>query len=676
MKNNRISTLAIAASLAVGAGSIQALEFSETYFFGDSLSDSGAFKGNPDAKLDGKFTTSPSKIWAERLADFFATGAVANNPDNPGNTSASGTDYAQGGAQVSNPFGIGQTPSPQGAAPIREQVNYYLNGRNRADRNALYSLWGGGNDLFFNLGLIGAGLPPDAAVGNVVTSANELLGEAERLADAGARYILVPNLPNIGEIPAMLLDAVFRAGDGNPAQGDALLAAATVLAMGGADMATVRANALAAAEAALGMAAGSLTPYYQQNLVLGTGLSTTFNAALLAGANASKANIIGLDIFSFFNEVMAAPGGYGLVNVTGTACTTSLSLQCTPDTLVDPRAPGLFFYADPVHPSNAGHRLIGDYAISVITAPALIANLPEVVLGQVRGTQQSLEVQLAMGFGEGWSFFANGGLGGQDLESGQAWDASTDDAGLMVGIAWRMDPNWMFGGALEGAHSQADFARDMGSFDATSALLSAFMDYRHGNYFASAIFSVGLNSSIEDVERVISLGNTVRLERGDTDADVYALKALAGAAVFNRGDFQAGPFASINYQSVDVDGYREKGVRSTAMSFGSQDRDSLLLEAGLFADYRVGSAGNLHGSVSYEAELQDDGRSVTAGLNSLQGSHFKLYDIEGPGYFWTLNLGYSASVSKSVSLGIDYALRQGEGGSGDQALNVGINIDF
>ncbi|WP_419582742.1 hypothetical protein, partial [Thiolapillus sp.] len=97
-------------------------------------------------------------------------------------------------------------------------------------RNALFSLWGGANDTFYNMGLVGAGLPPTDAVLNMAVSAQQLVGEAERLAGAGARYILIPNLPDIGATPAMLLDAVQRAGAGNPAVGDALVAAATVLA--------------------------------------------------------------------------------------------------------------------------------------------------------------------------------------------------------------------------------------------------------------------------------------------------------------------------------------------------------------------------------------------------------------------------------------------------------------
>jgi outer membrane lipase/esterase len=675
MKNYRISVLAAGIALALSAGSLQALEFSDTYFFGDSLTDSGAYRNNPDARGDGKFTTSPARVWAEHLADFFDAEALANNPANPGNTDNAGTNYAQGGAQITNPSGVGQTPSPQNAMPISQQVDYYLQGRDRADRNALYSIWGGANDLFFNMGLVGAGLPPGDAAMNMAGSAQDLVGQVKRLADAGARYILVPNLPDIGATPAMLLDAVQRAGAGNPAAGDALVAAATVLAMGGTDTAMVQASALAAAETVLGMPAGSLTPYFMQNVGLGTGLSGVFNSTLLAGINASDANIISLDIHSLFGEAMASPGSFGLLNVTGTACTTPLSLQCTQDTLVDPRAPGLFFFADPVHPSAITHQIIADYAVSVIAAPALVSNLPEVVLGQVRSSQDRLQAQLAWGFSDGWSFFANGGLGGQDIQAGQAWDASADDASLMIGAAWRMNQNWVFGGALEGAYSDVDFARDMGGFEVKSALLSAFADYRRDSYFANAIFSVGLNSDLDDIERVIALGNASRLEQGSSSADAWAIRLMAGMALLDANDLQAGPFVSVNYQSVDVDGYREQGIRSTSMNFGSQDRDSLLLEGGVFADYRLGG-GNLHGALSYEAELEDDGRSVSAGLNSLPGSQFQLYDIEASDYYWKLDLGYNLSMSKGVVLGINYSLRNGENDNDQQFVNLGINVDF
>ncbi len=675
MKIINRKVLGFSIALALNIGTAQALSFSDTIFFGDSLSDSGAYKGNPDSVSDGKFTTSPGNVWTENLADIFNTEAFANNPDNPDNTNPNGTNFSQGGAQVILDVGIGQTPSPQGAWSIRRQVDLYLNGVDQADRNALYSIWGGANDVFFNMFMVGSGLPVDASLVNIGGSAMDLLGQAQRLSDAGARYILVPNLPDIGATPAMLLDVVATAAKDNPNGNAALIAAATILAVGGADSGQVKMDALAAAEQILGLPSGSLNPFYQQNVALGSGLSGAFNTVLLAGANAGSANLIMLDVYGMLGEVSANPGAFGFINVTGTACTTASSLACSANTVVDPRAPGVFLFADGVHPTTAGHKLISDYAVSVISAPALIANLPEVAIGQLRQHQQGIEMQMRMGFGEGWSFFANGGMGSQDIEADQAWDSSSNDARLMLGGAWRYNQQWVLGAALEKSYSDVDFAKDKGDFELDAVQLSAFANFQGEMLFANAIASVGLNNDFNDVQRIIKLGTGVRAERGSTNADSYALKALLGAVVFKNEQLQAGPFASINYQSVDVDAYREKGSRATSMNFGSQNRDSLLLEAGMFADYSL-AGGTLHGAFSYESELDDDGRTVTAGLNNLQGNSFSLYDIQGSDYFWKLDLGYSIDMGKNVALGINYALRDGEGGSGDQYVNVGIDIGF
>jgi outer membrane lipase/esterase len=224
MKKSVMMSALLMAGLLAG-GQVLALEFSQSWFFGDSLSDSGAFAGNPDAGEGGKFTTNPGSVWAEVFARRLGTRAVANNPENP-RTDPLGTNYAQGGAQVTNPMGIGQTPSPQNALPIRDQVSLYLDRvQGRADRHAIYSVWGGANDLFFNMGLVNGGLPLQQALANMSVSADQLVAQSGRLKVAGARYLIMPLLPDVGGVPAWVLETLSRAGEGNPAQGDALLAA-------------------------------------------------------------------------------------------------------------------------------------------------------------------------------------------------------------------------------------------------------------------------------------------------------------------------------------------------------------------------------------------------------------------------------------------------------------------
>ena len=130
--------VAILVTIAIfTATNVNALKFSDTLFFGDSLTDSGAFAGNADAVNGETFSLDPGLIWSEVLANSFGLSAIANNPNNLLNTSTLGTNYAQGGAQVTSPIGIGQSASPQAALPLSTQLENYFISSPTADSNAL-----------------------------------------------------------------------------------------------------------------------------------------------------------------------------------------------------------------------------------------------------------------------------------------------------------------------------------------------------------------------------------------------------------------------------------------------------------------------------------------------------------------------------------------------------------
>ena len=82
-------------ALALAATPAMAGEYSRTVFFGDSLTDSGHFRGQiPEAArpFTGKFTTNPALVWSEYLARYYGTDA---SPAVEG-----GDNYAQGGSRV------------------------------------------------------------------------------------------------------------------------------------------------------------------------------------------------------------------------------------------------------------------------------------------------------------------------------------------------------------------------------------------------------------------------------------------------------------------------------------------------------------------------------------------------------------------------------------------------
>ena len=677
------TVLIVVIAISLTTGNASALDFSQTVFFGDSLTDSGAFAGNADAGAGERFSTDPGLVWSEILANSFGTTAIANNPNNPDNTDPTGTNYAQGGAQVTSPIGIGQSASPLAAQPLSTQLANYLATNTTANPSALYTVWGGANDVFYNAMMIGGGLPIATATANLNTSAADLSGLVTQLSNSGANTILVPNLPDIGATPSSVLSAISTAGAGNPALGAALTAAVTVLAQSAslpADQAAVQAQALAAAETALGFPAGTLTPVYAQIAGLSTMLTNSYNASLATALAANDANIIAIDINTLLAEAMAAPAEFGFLNVTGVACSTASSLPCTNTELIAPGVNQFFLFADSVHPTRTGHQLLAQYTLSILEAPALISTLAEVPFGIINNHQTTIARHARDTLGTtatgDWALFVDTGYSGQDFDAQQQTMGSDSSARyLMLGLGKKLSDNWLLGVAIQKTSSDIDFDDNRGGFEVDHTQLSAFANFRNDMLFAHLTAGIGLQNGFDDIKRNITLGSGSRVERGHTKGDNVAIVLSAGTNLLNNNTITAGPFGSINYQSIDVDGYSEDGARSTAMTFGSQNRDSLLLEGGIFADFEISEQFTIHTELSREQELKDDDRSLTGALNSLSGQSFSYDNIGVDDGAWKVEIGTNMQVGKRVFLSLTYHVRAGDA-SNRQSANVGLRVNW
>src|SRR5205085_5844649 len=197
----------------------QALAFTQVIVFGDSLSDDGniahrardlvgfSYPSSNFNYSDYRFTddtnTSPAAnlytgTWHEQLAKTFLTLAKATN------SLDGGTDYAFGGATtkngtqdrtiINNPFPFSGGDFTITIDNMGKQITDYL-ASHTPDANALYILWGGGNDLF-----------DDHSAQSVIDTANRVGVLIQRLANAGARNFLVPNVPPLSAVPNSLGD--------------------------------------------------------------------------------------------------------------------------------------------------------------------------------------------------------------------------------------------------------------------------------------------------------------------------------------------------------------------------------------------------------------------------------------------------------------------------------------
>ena len=187
--------------------------FSQIIVFGDSLSDTGNVRDRVDTKTggavefpsgtfnysDGRWTNSSDTdpgsgtyvgVWHEQLARTFLNLPAATY------SLGGGSNYAFGGATTNDGTHEETVVSTDVFGDVTitiddmgKQVDDYL-AAHAIDPNALYVVWGGGNDLF-----------NDDSAANVTATAARATALMERLAHAGAQYIMVPNVPPLGIIP-------------------------------------------------------------------------------------------------------------------------------------------------------------------------------------------------------------------------------------------------------------------------------------------------------------------------------------------------------------------------------------------------------------------------------------------------------------------------------------------
>ncbi len=294
MQRMRVLTLAglVAVSLAAGGLWAQAKSepFSHLFVFGDSLSDTGnlyRLSGGypPPPYVDGRFCNGP--LWVEYLAaslgmeyqpaDNFAVAGATTGTFNSNNGIA-GKEYPGLQDEIASFTAMSSVSEPE---------------------RALYVIAAGAND--FSVALA-AGVSPATLIGNGVSNT---VAAIQRVWGAGARFILVMNVPDVGVTPL-----AHEMGVGVP--------------------------------------------------VMLTQLSAAYDQTLgLALEQLAEAGIptIRLDAFSVLDEMVNTPEVYGFTNV------TLAYLSVPPGT-----DPDQFLFWDLWHPTTGAHEVLAKEALEQLVS--------------------------------------------------------------------------------------------------------------------------------------------------------------------------------------------------------------------------------------------------------------------------------------------------------------------
>jgi len=304
-------------------------QFSDMVVFGDSLSDPGNVfvltgmvsvrpydAGNiPSAPYpQGGKTFTNGKTWAQQVSKSLKL----KSGKGPALKSPKFLNYAFGAARAA--------PSAGGPFDMSAQISQYLSDTGGvADREALYAVYFGGNDVrdalvAFNVAfqqtLLSGGTQPEALAAGQATAEAVLAEAITAIADniivlslAGAQKFIVPNVANLGLVPAIT------------ELGPNTIALATALSVG-------------------------------FNLALENTLSTI--------EQAFHVDITRFDVFELMSAIVADPESYNLEN--------SIDACLTPEVKKGAvcKHPNDYFFWDGIHPTRVVHRILAKEALSVL----------------------------------------------------------------------------------------------------------------------------------------------------------------------------------------------------------------------------------------------------------------------------------------------------------------------
>lgn len=609
----------LAGAVAVGllfSTAAAATDFSQVVVFGDSLSDAGNLSLAQGSPVPLRFTTNPGTTTAENVA---AALGYTITPSIKG-----GTDFAFGGAGLIDNAVAGPIPT------LPQQLAMYLGATGgKADANALYQVWGGANDIFY---LTATSTDPNVLAAGAGAAAQAEVTMLGQLQAAGARYVVVYNLPDIGKTPS--------AAAGGPA------------AQAGA-----------------------------------TQLSLVYNGVLDAGIgqlSGNGLNVIPVNTFALLNEVIANPAAYGFSNVTAPACGAgATSVQCGPvgSGLPYSYAAGTdqsYLFADGVHPTTAAHAMLGEYVVSVIRAPGQVSLLGEAPLAASAAQYRAIrDEMMADGQGSDTRVFASVDYGRQRFDASSASPkTSSNNVDLTIGTDARLGENLSAGVALGLGQHNADFAGGMGGYKLQDISGLGYALYHVGGGYVGGFASFG-QSNFHDVDRRIQLGADTRNEGAKADGS-HLGGGLDGGWWFNAGGLQTGPFAHLEWETIKIDGFNENGGDSTAMWFGRQQRDALLGSLGWRLQGHWQAGGMMlspYAEIAWNHDSKADPRAITAGLVGMQGS-FALTGFVPDKTWASADVGLSAQFSPNVTGWLGYHGRFSDRNQKDDNVNLGIKVGF
>lgn len=612
LRSRLLAGLAALSLVASVAAQPAPRSFSSYFFFGDSLTDNG----NTFA-LVGQPPSPPyfGGRFSNGLtyAEYLRSGLAVAATAAPG--VRTNLNFAFAGA----------TAGPGSSVPnLGQQIGLYQQRGITAGSNDLFVLLAGANDILNTISnpatqnapsVTGAALNASAAVGSAVQS----------LATLGARNILVLNLPDISRT------ARFVTGSGAPA---ASLAQTASVAFN---------NDIGGRIAGLTLPAGT--------------------------------NVTVFDLGAIFRGILADPARFGFTNTTQEYLGILLAGG-------NPGDINGYVFFDGIHPTTRAHAIFAQVLNEVLT--------PEFALGygSTLGTASLIAGDLSAGAvdarldltrysnsdrTDGWVNYQwqEGGRDAAGYAPGFDYTANIISAGFDTKISSSV----RVGGAVAKESVDVSHLAGGGSFKLSGSVLTAYLQWRSGDYFAEVTGNYG-SQDFSRIARTTNFGGYQTT--GETDAIRWggSIK-LGGDFAFDALHFT--PFIGFRYSRSSLDGFAETGV--DGLNFLHHDSVAKSMDGliGASADWQILSGNNplsLNLSAVYQKDLASDQRVHTGRLAGTVSATGSLGVTDGLDESIRLGVRLNGAISKRWGWAVGYIAELRDDGDTASQFSVNLHTGF
>lgn len=404
---------------------------------------------------------------------------------------------------------------------------------------------------------------------------------------------------------------------------------------------------------------------------LGNAFSTTFNAGFqetLAGYAADGVTVHYLDGATVLANVAENPEAFGIEN-----------LYCpgAPDPTCFISAAGYLFYADGIHPTSDGGRILAQYVAAQLDAPLTLQAPSDlgVDISRQWGRTLSSRVDIARGreSAEGVRLYVVGDAFSRDIDQSDSnYEFEDDGVGLTIGAETAFGA-LTAGAAVNYSRSQVDFSNNASRVKSTSWQIGGYAGYSAGGLFLQGHAGYG-----KDEHRIRRTGVIDNLS-AEPDGTHVTAGAKAGYLIGFDGliaGLRVGPIVAIDHARAKVDGYTENGDAALRLNVDDQDLKATTGQLGIEGRLSLIEGVRSHGSFTMEKEFSPDARLIRFAQTSAPGIVNQWNVDRDPGSYFRVSSGNSIDLWQGATLNTALSSTFGRDGGQEMGFQLGFNMGF